>query len=203
MRSAYWPGFSLVAGKLKRPSFSLTTVKVMVDPDFLALIRTPSSGTRPAETWPDSAGEAVCAATSPDPASHAANTRKPTLVTIERRGMATSLISFVGFYDGDCRGRISLGPVACGAEPVCNICGTIAKPKGHDLWANFKTGEQVSIDQARGDSTSTTNGFTAFLGNATVDAAYAPYGIFVLRVAVGIDWIVHAFLKTYRGMYSH
>jgi putative oxidoreductase len=61
----------------------------------------------------------------------------------------------------------------------------------------------VSIDQARGDSTSTTNGFTAFLGNATVDAAYAPYGIFLLRVAVGIDWIVHAFLKTYRGMYTH
>jgi hypothetical protein len=76
---------------------SLTTVTVMVDPAFLALTRTPSSGTCPAETRPDSAGEAVCAATWPDPASHAANTKKPTLVTIERRGMATSLISLIGF----------------------------------------------------------------------------------------------------------
>jgi putative oxidoreductase len=66
-----------------------------------------------------------------------------------------------------------------------------------------RRGEQVSIDQARGDSTGATNAFTAILGNATVDPAYAPYGIFLLRVAVGIDWIVHAFLKTYRGMYTH
>ena len=62
------------------------------------------------------------------------------LVTIERRGMATSLISFIGFYDGDCRGRISSKPVACGAEPVCNFYGTISKPERHDLWANFETG---------------------------------------------------------------
>ena len=34
-------------------------------------------------------------------------------------------------------------------------------------------------------------------------AAMAPYGIFVLRVAIGIDWIAHAFLKTARGMNRH
>ena len=33
--------------------------------------------------------------------------------------------------------------------------------------------------------------------------ATAPYGIFVLRVAIGIDWIAHAFLKTWRGMNTH
>jgi putative oxidoreductase len=31
----------------------------------------------------------------------------------------------------------------------------------------------------------------------------APYGLFLLRVAIGIDWIAHAFLKTYRGMNTH
>src|SRR4051794_39870809 len=36
-----------------------------------------------------------------------------------------------------------------------------------------------------------------------MDQVYAKYGIFLLRVAVGIDWIVHALLKTYRGMYTH
>jgi putative oxidoreductase len=61
----------------------------------------------------------------------------------------------------------------------------------------------VSIDQARGDSAGAHRVFTTFFSNATVDPAYAQYGIFVLRVAVGIDWIVHAFLKTYRGMYTH
>ncbi len=36
-----------------------------------------------------------------------------------------------------------------------------------------------------------------------VDLALAPYGLFILRVALGFDWIVHAFLKTWRGMYTH
>jgi putative oxidoreductase len=36
-----------------------------------------------------------------------------------------------------------------------------------------------------------------------LDRIYAPYGIFLLRVAIGADWIVHAFLKTYRGMNTH
>jgi putative oxidoreductase len=61
----------------------------------------------------------------------------------------------------------------------------------------------VSIDQARHDSAGAASVFAAVFNNATVDPAYARYGIFVLRVAVGIDWIVHAFLKTYRGMYTH
>jgi putative oxidoreductase len=34
-------------------------------------------------------------------------------------------------------------------------------------------------------------------------AAMAPYGLFLLRVAIGIDWIVHALLKTTRGMNTH
>jgi putative oxidoreductase len=54
----------------------------------------------------------------------------------------------------------------------------------------------VSIDQARNDSATAPGGFAALFGNATVDTALAPYGIFLLRVAVGLDWIVHAFLKT-------
>jgi putative oxidoreductase len=36
-----------------------------------------------------------------------------------------------------------------------------------------------------------------------LDQAYAPYGILLLRVAIGVDWIAHAFLKTYRGMNTH
>ena len=49
MRSAYWPGSSLLAGKLKRPSLSLTTVMVMVEPAFLALTSTPSIAPSSAE----------------------------------------------------------------------------------------------------------------------------------------------------------
>jgi putative oxidoreductase len=67
----------------------------------------------------------------------------------------------------------------------------------------LKTGEQVSIDQARDDGARAARVFAALFNNATVDPAYARYGIFLLRVAVGIDWIVHAFLKTYRGMNTH
>ena len=36
-----------------------------------------------------------------------------------------------------------------------------------------------------------------------MDQVSAKYGIFLLRVAIGIDWIVHALLKTYRGMHTH
>jgi putative oxidoreductase len=69
--------------------------------------------------------------------------------------------------------------------------------------ANLIAGEQVSIDQARNDSTSASGVFAALFSNATVDPAFARYGIFLLRLAVGVDWIVHAFLKTYRGMNTH
>jgi putative oxidoreductase len=61
----------------------------------------------------------------------------------------------------------------------------------------------VSIDQARNDSTNASGVFAALAGNATVDPALARYGIFLLRIAVGVDWIAHAFLKTYRGMNTH
>jgi putative oxidoreductase len=39
--------------------------------------------------------------------------------------------------------------------------------------------------------------------SATLNRGLAPYGIFLLRVAIGIDWIAHAFLKTWRGMNTH
>jgi putative oxidoreductase len=61
----------------------------------------------------------------------------------------------------------------------------------------------MSIDQAKFDGARAPGVFVALFGNATVDPVFAQYGIFLLRVAVGIDWIAHAFLKTYRGMNTH
>ena len=61
----------------------------------------------------------------------------------------------------------------------------------------------MSIDRPRDDSAGVPAVLAALFSNPATDAVYAPYGIFVLRVAVGIDWIVHAFLKTYRGMVTH
>jgi putative oxidoreductase len=61
----------------------------------------------------------------------------------------------------------------------------------------------MSVDQ-RSDAGARVPGVVAALfNNATVDPISAQYGIFLLRVAVGIDWIVHAFLKTWRGMNTH
>src|SRR5215471_6642486 len=60
--SEYSPGGSLPAGKLKRPSLSLTTVVVMEEPALVALTSTPSMDGSAAEpTWPVKAG--VCAET--------------------------------------------------------------------------------------------------------------------------------------------
>ena len=61
----------------------------------------------------------------------------------------------------------------------------------------------MSIDQARDSRANTSSVLSAIFGNATVDRVYAPYGLFLLRVAIGFDWIVHAFLKTSRGMETH
>jgi putative oxidoreductase len=61
----------------------------------------------------------------------------------------------------------------------------------------------MSIDQARDNRASVPGVFAALFRNTTVDAVYAPYGLFLLRVAIGIDWIAHAFLKISRGMYTH
>ena len=61
----------------------------------------------------------------------------------------------------------------------------------------------MSIGQARGDGASAPGVVAALFSNPATDAVYARYGIFLLRVAVGVDWIVHAFLKTWRGMYTH
>ncbi len=36
-----------------------------------------------------------------------------------------------------------------------------------------------------------------------VDKKLAPFGLLILRVAIGTDWIVHALLKTFRGMNTH
>jgi putative oxidoreductase len=52
-------------------------------------------------------------------------------------------------------------------------------------------------------ASSRATGLVAPFNAAGVDQTYAPYGIFLLRVAIGIDWIAHAFLKTYRGMNTH
>jgi len=54
----------------------------------------------------------------------------------------------------------------------------------------------MSIDQGRDSA-------PANLATHFSSAAMAPYGLFLLRVAIGIDWIAHAFLKTYRGMNTH
>jgi putative oxidoreductase len=60
---------------------------------------------------------------------------------------------------------------------------------------------QRSIDQHRENHTPA--GFAALLNNPVTDPVHGQYGIFLLRVAVGVDWIVHALLKTYRGMHTH
>jgi putative oxidoreductase len=61
----------------------------------------------------------------------------------------------------------------------------------------------MSIDEARDTRANVPGVFAALFSNANVDPVYAPYGLFLLRVAIGFDWIVHAFLKISRGMYTH
>ena len=61
----------------------------------------------------------------------------------------------------------------------------------------------MSIDQARDNRANVAGVLAALFSNATVDPVYAPYGLALLRAAIGIDWIAHAFLKIFRGMYTH
>jgi putative oxidoreductase len=61
----------------------------------------------------------------------------------------------------------------------------------------------MNIDQHGGRDSRAAAVFAARSDSATIDRVYAQYGIFLLRVAIGVDWIVHAFLKTYRGMNTH
>jgi putative oxidoreductase len=61
----------------------------------------------------------------------------------------------------------------------------------------------MSIDRARDNPASMPGILAALFRNAVVDATYAPYGLALLRVAIGIDWIAHAFLKIFRGMHTH
>jgi putative oxidoreductase len=63
--------------------------------------------------------------------------------------------------------------------------------------------EQMSIDQAGENRANMPGILAALFSNPSVDSAYAPYGLALLRVAIGIDWIAHAFLKIYRGMHTH
>src|SRR5947209_2902087 len=42
-----------------------------------------------------------------------------------------------------------------------------------------------------------------FSSSEPVDHHLAPYGIFLLRLVLGADWIAHALLKTSRGMNTH
>jgi putative oxidoreductase len=61
----------------------------------------------------------------------------------------------------------------------------------------------MSLDQSRADGATAPAALAALFTNTAVDPAYAAYGIFLLRVAIGFDWIVHAFLKISRGMNTH
>jgi putative oxidoreductase len=61
----------------------------------------------------------------------------------------------------------------------------------------------MSIDRTGGDSASASVFPATLFANPAADRLLAPYGIFLLRVAIGVDWIVHAFLKIYRGMNTH
>ena len=61
----------------------------------------------------------------------------------------------------------------------------------------------MSVDRYRDDGTRAPTGLAAFFSSNIADPIHAKYGIFLLRVAIGIDWIAHAFLKTYRGMNTH
>jgi putative oxidoreductase len=57
----------------------------------------------------------------------------------------------------------------------------------------------MSVDQSSSHRGSPLTALTARFNSV----AMAPYGLFLLRVAIGIDWIAHAFLKTTRGMNTH
>ncbi len=61
----------------------------------------------------------------------------------------------------------------------------------------------MTIDQAGGRRANLSSIVARAFSNAVVDRDLAPYGLFLLRIAIGFDWIVHAFLKIQRGMYTH
>jgi putative oxidoreductase len=58
------------------------------------------------------------------------------------------------------------------------------------------------VTEARVLSASSKSGATSDRSES-IDRSLAPYGLFLLRLAIGVDWIAHAFLKTYRGMNTH
>src|SRR3954470_13246460 len=93
--TAYWPGSSRAAGKLKRPLSSVATVVVMGEPTFLTLITTPSI--RPSladDTVPDSAAAGwLCACAAP------AGRMSASTVAIRERCFANMFVSFVASRD--------------------------------------------------------------------------------------------------------
>jgi putative oxidoreductase len=66
-----------------------------------------------------------------------------------------------------------------------------------------RNGEQRMSIEARESRANLPGIVAAMFSNATVDRDYAPYGLFLLRISLGFDWLVHAFLKVSRGMYTH
>jgi putative oxidoreductase len=46
------------------------------------------------------------------------------------------------------------------------------------------------------------SGLLASLRGPAVDVVLAPYAIFVMRLTLGVAWMAHALLKTYRGMHT-
>jgi putative oxidoreductase len=58
----------------------------------------------------------------------------------------------------------------------------------------------MSIDQHSGDRGSAPAAFAARFTGAAVDHVTPQYGIFLLRVAIGVDWIVHEALLAKNGI---
>ena len=69
--------------------------------------------------------------------------------------------------------------------------------------SSVRKNSKLSIDRQSDHRAGAAAGIAALFGTANMDQVAAPYGLFLLRVAIGIDWIVHAFLKTWRGMNTH
>jgi putative oxidoreductase len=64
-------------------------------------------------------------------------------------------------------------------------------------------GRKMSVDHYRDSRGRAPAVFSAFFSTAAANPIHAQYGLFLLRVAIGFDWLVHAFLKTSRGMNTH
>jgi putative oxidoreductase len=61
----------------------------------------------------------------------------------------------------------------------------------------------MNIHQHRDHRAPATGIFSSGFDSTKTEPRHTRYGLFLLRVAIGFDWIVHALLKTYRGMQTH